>query len=170
MNDPDLEQIGEALARVAHARAAAGARPRRSGRRRVGVLVTAAVVIVAALAIIGSNLGGGRETVASAAQSGFTQYAFAYRDGDTETGGCAVDACDRASPTRHVELASAQLLTTLRDARSARLLSVSGDVLEIGVAASTSGSITFSFDDTPPGSSTIELLGASGQVIQTLRP
>ena len=47
-------------------------------------------------------------------------------------------------------------------------MSGDGRVLEIGVAASTSGSITFSFDDTPPGSATVELLDASGQVIQTL--
>jgi hypothetical protein len=169
MNDPDLEQIGEALSRVAHARAAAHTRPRRVTRRRVGALATAAVVVVAALAV-GSNIRGGQGTAASAAQSGFTQYAFAYRDGATETGGCAVDACDRGSRTRQLKLTSAQLLTTLRDARSARLLSAGGQVLEIGVAASTSGSITFSFDNTPPGAATIELLGASGQVIQALHP
>jgi hypothetical protein len=170
MTDPDLEQIGDALVRVAHTRAAARTAPRRVGRRRIGLLATAAVVIVAALAIIGSSLRGGQGTVASAAQGGFTQYAFAYRNGGTETGGCAVAACDRIGATLHRQLASAQLLTTLGDARSARLLSANGRVREIGVAANTSGSTTFSFDNTPPGPATIELLDTSGRVIQTLHP
>jgi hypothetical protein len=164
MNDPDLERIGSTLARVAHARA----RSRRGARRRAGALA-GAITIAAAALVVGQGLNHGSESVATAAQGGFTEYAIIHRGGRAETGGCAVATCDQIDQALEREIIGAQLLTTVAGTRSARLVNDAGRVLEIGQATRKAGSTTFSFATPSARVAAIQLLDASGRVLQTLR-
>jgi hypothetical protein len=165
MSDPDLDQIGEALVRVARARAAH--RPR---RLRIPVVVgglAAAAVLVGSLLLVDPWSGGG---VARAAGPGFTQYVVRYDNGGSRIVGCAVARCATIVPAGERRVTSIELVALARNVRSARLVATTGRTTLLPPTARGGGSVAFRVAGRADVGGSVELLDASGAVVQTLRP
>jgi hypothetical protein len=168
MNDPGLEQIGDALVRVARDRAAPRPAGRRARRRVVaGAAAAVALAAVGALALAGAWPGGG--SAARASGPGFTQAVFVYADGRANAVGCAVARCETINRASTGKVTSVELVSVARTIKLARVIGAGSRATRVPSTTDGGGSVIFRFERSPRDAVVVELLNAAGDVVQTLR-